>query len=170
MTSLPAGAVGTVRELDATPTAVFAAFADAGTLAAWWGPAGFSNSFETFEFKPGGAWVYTMHGPDGKNYPNESVFKEIVPGEKIVIEHVVTPRYLLTITLTPRGDKTRLTWTQAFEKDALPEKFRAFIEQANEQNLDKLAAVLAGGLRPVADAPAAGEGIGLAGKIIQRGG
>jgi uncharacterized protein YndB with AHSA1/START domain len=45
--------------------------------AQWWGPEGFANTFAQFEFKPGGRWVFVMHGPNGANYPNESVFREI---------------------------------------------------------------------------------------------
>jgi len=30
-----------------------------------------------------------MHGPNGANYPNESVFREVQPDTMIVIEHVV---------------------------------------------------------------------------------
>ena len=56
-----------------------------------------------------------MHGPDGTNYPNESVFREIEPDTKIVIDHVSQERFTLTVTLTARGDKTHLAWAQEFE-------------------------------------------------------
>ena len=46
------------------------AFSDPVRLARWWGPAGFTNTFTICEFKPGGQWSFTMHGPDGTNYPN----------------------------------------------------------------------------------------------------
>src|SRR4029450_11050374 len=61
------------RKIAAPPSCVFAAFEDSARLAVWWGPAGFTNTFKTYEFKPGGKWSFTMHGPDGKNYPNEIV-------------------------------------------------------------------------------------------------
>ncbi len=53
----------------------------------WWGPRGFSNTIETMDFRVGGVWKHVMHGPDGVNYPNEKVFKEIVKPEKIVFSH-----------------------------------------------------------------------------------
>jgi len=28
------------------------------------------------DVRPGGVWKHVMHGPDGANYPNKSVFKE----------------------------------------------------------------------------------------------
>ncbi|MCA9449996.1 MAG: SRPBCC domain-containing protein, partial [Candidatus Omnitrophica bacterium] len=87
------------RHLSASPEAVFAAFEDPARLAQWWGPEGFSNTFEVFEFRPGGRWVFTIHGPDGKDYPNESEFLEIVPGSMVRLRHVCLPHYELSITL-----------------------------------------------------------------------
>ena len=56
-----------------------------------------------------------MHGPNGTNYPNESVFREIQPDTRVVIEHVLRPWYRLTVTPTARGDQTHLAWDQEFE-------------------------------------------------------
>src|SRR5918998_1379483 len=105
----PNAAVSTERVLPADPRTVFAAFERPDQLARWWGLKGFTNTFEQFEFKPGGRWVFVMHGPNGANYPNESVFREIQPGARIMIEHVVKPWYKLTVTLTARGDQTHLS-------------------------------------------------------------
>ena len=74
------------RVLAATPEDVFAAMADPQRLARWWGPAGFSNEFEVCEFHEGGRWVFTMVGPDGTRYPNESVFVRIEPGHLLVVD------------------------------------------------------------------------------------
>lgn len=65
------------REIPASVEQVFAAFSDPGRLARWWGPAGFTNTFTNCEFKAGGRWSFIMHGPDGKNYKNEIVFRGI---------------------------------------------------------------------------------------------
>ena len=136
-------ASSTERLLSADPQTVFAAFEQADRLAQWWGPSGFTNTFQQFEFKPGGRWVYVMHRSNGADYPNESVFREIEPHRKIVIEHVVRPWYLLTITLTTRGDKTHLTWVQEFESPEAAMKLRRVVDTANEENLDRLEALLA---------------------------
>ena len=37
--------------------------------------------------RPGGVWKHTMHGPDGTDYPNKSVFIEVVKPERIVFKH-----------------------------------------------------------------------------------
>ena len=122
---------------------MFAAFEQPDRLARWWGPGGFTNTFERFEFTPGGRWVFVMHGPNGASYPNESVFREIEPDSRIVIEHVVKPWYRLTVTLTARGDETRLAWVQEFESPEVAAKMRRITDTANEQNLDRLQSLLA---------------------------
>ena len=67
----------TRRVLAYRPDAVFDAFARPELLAAWWGPDGFTNTFEVFEFRPGGRWKFVMHGPNNAHFPNESVFLEL---------------------------------------------------------------------------------------------
>jgi uncharacterized protein YndB with AHSA1/START domain len=136
-------ALHTERLLSAKARTVFAAFEQPDRLAQWWGPNGFTNTFEQFEFKPGGRWVFVMHGPNGADYPNENVFREIQPDTKIVIEHVEKPWYRLTVTLTPRGDQTHLAWVQEFESPEFAAKMRNICEPANEQNLDRLESLLA---------------------------
>ncbi|RYG64592.1 polyketide cyclase, partial [bacterium] len=88
------------RTLSFSASEVFEAFQQPERLALWWGPKGFTNTFEQFEFKPSGLWVFVMHAPNGASYPNESVFEEIIPNEKIVLRHVCAPHFVLTITLT----------------------------------------------------------------------
>ena len=140
----PSAAARTERVLSASPREVFAAFERPDRLARWWGPSGFTNTFERFEFRPGGRWVFVMHGTNGASYPNESVFREIQPDVRIVIEHVVKPWYTLTVTLAPRGGQTHLAWTQEFETPEAAAKLRHIVEPANEQNLDRLEALLGG--------------------------
>ena len=142
--SNPSAAVSTERVLAASPRQVFAAFERPDQLARWWGPDGFTNTFEQFEFRTGGRWVFVMHGPNGASYPNECVFREAQPDTRIVIEHVVKPWYLLTVTLAARGDQTHLTWVQAFESPEVAAKMRPLTATANEQVLDRLQALLAG--------------------------
>lgn len=133
----------TSRDIAADPAAIFAAFQDANRLARWWGPAGFTNTFEVCEFQVGGQWKFTMHGPDGSSYPNESVFAEIEPDRKVVIDHVCQPFFRLTVTLNPSGTGTRLEWEQVFADAAVAEAVGHIVEPSNEQNLDRLGAEVA---------------------------
>ena len=133
----------TSREIAATPAAVFAAIAAPERLAKWWGPKGFRNSFEVCDFRPGGAWRFTMHGPDGTSYPNQSVFETIEDARKVVIQHACAPLFRLSIELLPSDTGTRVQWTQVFEDPAVAAAVRHIVEPANEQNLDRLAAEVA---------------------------
>ena len=126
------------RRVAAPARAVFAAFADPERLARWWGPAGFTNTFDVFEFAPGGRWVFTMHGPNGGDYRNESVFQEIVPDSRVVIRHACEPLFTLTVTLAERGGETDVTWVQVFDRPEVAARLRPIAEPANEQNLDRL--------------------------------
>jgi len=129
-----------IRNLRAEPSAVFAAIKDPARLAKWWGPNGFSNRFEVFEFKPGGKWVFDMIGPDGKVYPNESVFVNIEADRQVVIRHICQPFFTLTITLEPSSGGSLVRWEQAFVDAAVASAIRHIVVPANEQNLDRLSA------------------------------
>ena len=134
----------TSREIPATVEQLFAAFRDPERLARWWGPAGFTNTFDVCDFRVGGRWSFVMHGPEGGHYPNESVFAEIAPPHKVVIQHVSEPKFRLTVDLTPSTSGTLVSWSQDFENDEMARRVEPIVVPANEQNLDRLAAEVAG--------------------------
>lgn len=134
------------RVLDTRRDEVFAAFMDAERLASWWGPNGCTSTFQEFDPRPGGAWRFVMHGPDGTDYPLLNVFEEVVPGERIVLRHVQQGHdFRLAMTFADEAGGTRLTWRIRFESADEAERVRGPISVANEQNFDRLQAVLAGG-------------------------
>lgn len=134
----------TRRVLPHPPQQVFDAFATPELLARWWGPDGFTNTFEVFEFRVGGRWKFVMHGPNGAHFPNESVFLELEPPSTVVIHHLSGPRYTLRVTLETSAGGTAIEWAQEFEDAAVADRIRHIVEPANEQNLNRLQAVLAG--------------------------
>lgn len=128
------------RLIAARSPEVFAAMSDAARVARWWGPAGFTNTIEQFDFRPGGKWLLTMHGPDGKDYPNESRFIRIVADQLVEIEHLNGHHFFLTLELVPVQGGTELRWLQTFETVEHYGQIAQFVATANEQNLDRLAA------------------------------
>jgi hypothetical protein len=111
-------------------------------LSRWWGPEGFTNSFSEFELREGGYWRFTMHGPDGADYPNESRFIEVVPNNRVVIEHLLGHHFILTISFIADGGSTIVNWRQVFDSIEHYQGISNFVSQANEQNLDRLESVL----------------------------
>ncbi len=79
-----------------------------------------------------------MHGPDGKNYPNESEFIEIIPDEKVVIQHISEPKFILTILITGSPQGSIIHWIQEFENAEVAKNIAHIVEPSNEQNLDRL--------------------------------
>ena len=134
----------TTRRLQASRELVFEAFRDPQHLAQWWGPDGFTNTFSEFDLRPGGHWRFVMHGPDGADYPNHSVFDEVVPPERIVFRHVDPEHeYHMTITLAERDGQTEMTWRMRHPTAEKCARIRPFVTAANEQNLDRLENCLA---------------------------
>ena len=132
----------TERTLPYAAHHIYEAFKAAPVLASWWGPEGFTNTFDVFEFTPGGRWVFTMHGPDGKNYLNTSRFEVLEPDTRVVICHDCAPHFTLTIALAPVPGGTHLTWHQAFDDAATARAVQSIAGPANEQNLDRLTRAL----------------------------
>ena len=104
------------------------------------GLAGFRNTIHRFQFVPGGAWLLTMHGPDGADSPNESRFLRVVPDEVFEIEHLSGHHFVLTLGLADQAGGTLVSWCQTFDSAAHYQGLAAFVAAANEQNLDRLAA------------------------------
>jgi uncharacterized protein YndB with AHSA1/START domain len=138
-----ARAIVVTRVFDAPRTLVFDAWTDSKHIARWYGPRGFSITTHSMDMRPGGVWLFDMHGPDGVDYPNKITFLEIVKPERLVYDHhdKGAPGYFqTTVTFAEEGDKTRLTMRMLFqskaERETVVKKYNA-IEGAN-QTLDRL--------------------------------
>jgi uncharacterized protein YndB with AHSA1/START domain len=131
-----------IRLIAAPRERVFKAWIEPEHLKRWWGPNGFSNTFHEFDPRPGEAWRFVMHGPDGTDYRNESVFVEIVEPELIVLDHMSNPRFRLEADFAEADGGTQVTFRQIFETAAICEQLKPIVVPANEQNLDRLEAEL----------------------------
>ena len=128
------------RVFNASRERLYAAFADPAQVAVWWGPAGFTNTIHDFDLRPGGKWLFTMHGPDGKTYEQDKTFEEVIPGRKVSFRHhapVHGFRMEQTYSDEP-GGASRLDWRMRFDAPGELEKIRDFIDKANEENFDRL--------------------------------
>jgi len=134
------------RKLNAPVELVWEAWTKPEHIANWWGPDGFTNTISTMDVKPGGEWNLVMHGPDGRDYDNKSVFREIVLHKKIVYEHVSYPKFIATIEFEEQGEATFITWHMLFasaeEFIQVVKTFKA--DEGLKQNIEKLSRYLTG--------------------------
>jgi len=134
------------RKLNAPVELVWEVWTKPEHIANWWGPDGFTNTIHTMDVVPGGEWNLVMHGPDGTEYKNKSVFKEVIPFKKIVYEHLSSPRFVATIDFEEQGDQTFIRWHMLFETAEqfiqVVKTFKA--DEGLKQNVEKLTVYLAG--------------------------
>ena len=104
------------RTVNAPRELVWAAWTQADHIAAWWGPNGFTTTHKEMKVAVGGVWRFTMHGPDGKDWPNRIVYREVVKPERLVYDHdddeVGARSFVSTVTFEDLDGKTRLTLRQ----------------------------------------------------------
>jgi uncharacterized protein YndB with AHSA1/START domain len=103
------------RLVDAPRDLVWKVWTEPDHIKNWWGPNGFTNTIFEMEVKPKGVWDFIMHGPDGTDYKNKSIYKEIVKYEKIVYDHMSGPKFQFTVTFTEKGKKTLIDIQMLFE-------------------------------------------------------
>jgi len=128
---------------------VWKAWTDPELVVRWWGPRGFTTTIETMDFRVGGVWKHVMHGPDGKNFPNKSIFREIVPLERIVYSHgggrddgaAPGANFVATWVFKDEGSgMTRLTGTMLFAtkeaRDTVVREYGAI--EGGRQTLERL--------------------------------
>ncbi|HTF81508.1 MAG TPA: SRPBCC family protein [Cytophagales bacterium] len=133
-----------VRTFKAPIALMWEVWTNPAHIAQWWGPNGFTNTIEKMDFKEGGEWKLTMHAPDGTNFPNRSIFKEIIPFKKIVFEHF-NPHFITTVLFEAKGEETQIDWTLLFDtaemRETVVKAHKA--DEGQKQNLDRLEKYLA---------------------------
>lgn len=133
------------RLIEGPQNLVYEAFTEVRHLAEWWGPNGFTTTTRSFDFRPGGVWEFTMHGPDGTDYPNWIRWIEIEPPRRMVLLHGETaddPKaFTSTITVEDTGEGTEVTIRTEFPtkeaRDRAVEDYGAI--EGGQQTLGRLA-------------------------------
>lgn len=136
------------RLYDAPVSAVWDAWTDPAQVAQWWGPRGFTLTTHSKDLRVGGTWVYTMHGPDGTDYPNLTVYHEVEPHRRLVYDHGASegrpPLFRVTVTFTEVRGKTRMDMTMTLPSPEAAAETAAFIKKAGgNATWDRLAEHLA---------------------------
>jgi uncharacterized protein YndB with AHSA1/START domain len=79
------------RDIKAPIALVWAAFTEVEHRTKWWGPRGFRTTTHSRDFRVGGDWRFTMHGPDGTDYPNWVRYTAIEPERRLAYTHGTAP-------------------------------------------------------------------------------
>lgn len=126
---------------------VWRAFTGPEGIVQWWGPHGFTTTTHEWDFRVGGVWRFTMHGPDGVDWPNWIRYAVIQPPARIEYEHGGADpgqrEFVNVITLdeTSEGDESgtrvtlRLTLPNRASRDA---KVDFGVLQGGQQTLERL--------------------------------
>jgi len=153
------GTLFITRLWEASQQRVWQAWTEPDQLTRWWGPKGFTTPVYRIDLRVGGSYFNCMRAPDGQEFCNTGVFREIIRQERLVFTdsfademgNVVPATYynmsiifplemLVTTTFEKQGERTLFT----LKHEALP-----MGEDLNQcsvswnQSFDKLAEILA---------------------------
>jgi len=139
--------IAITRLYDAPVKMVWDAWTDLEQVAQWWGPRGFTITTHSKELRPGGQWIYTMHGPDGVDWPNIATYYVVEPEKRLEYDHGATETtpalFRVTVTFTDVDGKTRLDMIMALPTAEAAVETRAFIKQVGGNSTwDRLAEYL----------------------------
>ncbi len=135
------------RVYDAPVKLVWEAWTDPKKAAKWWGPRGFTITTHSKELKPGGTWHYTMHGPDGTDYPNKTLYYEVEKYSKLVYDHggydERKPLFRVTVLFSENKGKTKMEMTMTLPTPEAARETEKFIKKAGGNSTwDRLAEYL----------------------------
>lgn len=139
----------TERLLNAPRELVFKVLTEADHIKNFWGPDGFTNSIKQMDVKPGGQWLFTMHGPDGTDYPNRIIYRTVTPPSYLSWDHDGGEddpnghRFFGELELFAEGNKTRIQLRMTESSMAARDAVAKYAVDGGIQNLERLAAYVA---------------------------
>ncbi|WP_113654287.1 SRPBCC family protein [Pedobacter namyangjuensis] len=135
----PEKEIVTTRILNYPQQLVFDAWANPAHLINWWGPKGFTNTFNEFDFREGGKWSFVMHGPDKGNYANECEFVKIEKPSFIAWKRHSKPLFQVVASFKEISkEQTEVIFKMIFATADECSKIRPYVIDKNEENFDKL--------------------------------
>jgi uncharacterized protein YndB with AHSA1/START domain len=129
------------RLISAPRELVFRAFTDAKMISNWWGPNGFRTTTVSKDVRPGGAWKFTMHGPDGTDFPNYIVYTKVVPNERLEWDHGSKEGEVMfkaVVTFKDEAGKTRVTLQNTMPTLEAREEAAKYAIEGGNQTLARL--------------------------------
>jgi uncharacterized protein YndB with AHSA1/START domain len=122
------------RVYDAPVRAVWDAWTILEQVEQWWGPRGFTLTTHSRDLRAGGSWRYTMHGPDGVDYPNVTRYLVVERYKKLVYDHGANDErpalFRVTVTFAEADGKTTMEMTMTLPSPQAAAETARFIKQA----------------------------------------
>lgn len=132
------------RTFTAPRILVWEAWTDPAQVGLWWGPTGFTTTTHRIDVRPGGMWVFDMHGPDGTTYPNWIRYAEIDAPRRLVYDHGgkhhEEVNFRVTVDFSEHQGRTTVTMSSVFPtreaRDTVVQRYGAI--EGGEQHLARL--------------------------------
>lgn len=144
----PSSELKITRIYEAPVKTVWNAFTEPAQVAQWWGPRGFTLTTHSKDLKNGGHWHYTMHGPDGTDYPNKTVYHEVEPYRRLLYDHGANdnqpPLFRVDVIFTELSkNRTQMDMRMILATPEIAEQTKQFIKKAGGNSTwDRLAEYL----------------------------
>jgi len=139
LSTTPDCEIVTIRTINVSKELAFKAWTDPDHLKNWWGPKGFTNTFNEYDLRPGGRWSFIMHGPDKGNYPNEVEFIKIDKPNLIYWKRHSKPLFRVLATFEEVAEnQTKIIFKMLFDTTEECNKLKGFVIDKNEENFDRL--------------------------------
>jgi uncharacterized protein YndB with AHSA1/START domain len=136
------------RVFNAPRSLVYRAYTEPELIAQWWSGDHGATVVEKSDVRPGGAWRYVQHAPDGSQYGFQGEYREIVPHEKLeyTFEFDGMPGHVLVETvrfIEQAPNQTLVTSTSVYETlEDLHGMLQTGMEEGSASGYNRLDALL----------------------------
>nr|WP_315240936.1 SRPBCC family protein [uncultured Flavobacterium sp.] len=135
----PENEIVSTRIINFPKELVYSAWTEPEHLKNWWGPKGFTNTFNEFDLRPGGKWSFIMHGPDKGNYANECEFIKVDKPDFLSWKRFSKPLFQVAVSFEKVSDnETKIVFKMIFDTREECNKLKPYLVDKNEENFDKL--------------------------------
>jgi uncharacterized protein YndB with AHSA1/START domain len=129
------------RTFDAPRALVFKAWTERDRVLRWFGPRGFTVTVFDGDLRAGGLWRARMQSPEGKEYAEHGVVRDVVEPERIVFtliwDQEPAHEMLVTVALFDRRGRTEMVLLQGVfqsveERDSHDEGWNESFDRLDE--------------------------------------
>ncbi|PTQ99539.1 uncharacterized protein YndB with AHSA1/START domain [Mucilaginibacter yixingensis] len=121
------------REFAAPVEKVWKAWTEPELLDKWWAPRPWRTETKTMDFSEGGAWLYSMVGPEGERHWCRADYKSITPGSEYSAVDAFCDE-----NGTPSGMAPSMSWHLRFSSTATGTRVDITITFEKEEDLEAI--------------------------------